>query len=460
MKRVLFYHPTKGEYDVPIPHLGLASLAAVLKRAGHEVTVYDEVLFSPERMPPLAEVIQQAQPDVVGVSAYTATLDRVIWALGEIRRVSAAPLLVGGPHASLWPEQLAACGADYVVIGEAEERIVELVDQARRRSEATVVHCAPPQVTALPWPDYTAFLAAETITTYPLMTSRGCPYRCSFCAVRRITSQRWRPRDPEDCAREVAAARRTHRGLQALKVSDDCPTARPEHFKSFLRYLAAQQPPLPLTVDNTRADSIDDELLALLKAAGAVNVCLGVEHGNPQVFALVNKGETLDDIRRAARLVKQHGLPLGLCFIIDLPGDSFARTRDSIRLARELRPDYIFWNMAHPFPGTEMYEWFQRHGARLDPPRQYTSYDFHSLVSTEAAVETSDFSRRERQRAYFLAVVETDQYVWLPGTTRVLLREAWRFRLLGPALRSLARRGTRATRRMLRRLRTGGAGRD
>jgi radical SAM superfamily enzyme YgiQ (UPF0313 family) len=295
----------------------------------------------------------------------------------------------------------------------------------------------------------------ETIATYPLVTSRGCPYACSFCAVGSITSRKWRPRDPADCAEEVAAARKRFPGLAGLKIGDDCPTARPEHLKELLRKLAEQQPPLALHVDNMRADRVDDELIELMQAAGASTVCLGVEHGNAEVFALVNKGETLEDIRRAAGIIKRHGLGLGLCFVIGLPGDTLQRTGDSIRLAKELAPDGIFWNVAHPFPGTPMYEWFREHGT-LDPPRKYTSYDTHTLRCPEPVASTPEFTKWERQRAYFRVAVETDQYALTRQALGDLARGAFRYRVFGPAVRSFMRRApsavARKAGRLLRRL--------
>jgi hypothetical protein len=254
----------------------------------------------------------------------------------------------------------------------------------------------------------------------------------------------------------VAAARTAFPRLRELKISDDCPTCQPEHFKAFLRELAAQPGPrLLLGVDNVRADRVDDELLDLMRTAGAVEVCLGVEHGDPEVFALVDKKESLQDVRRAAGMVKAHGLELGLCFIIGLPGDSYERTKASIRLARELRPRLIFWNMMHPFPGTAAYQWFAEHGATVDPPRTYTSYDFHWLEAAEPAVETPDFTRWERKRAYFLAATETDQYFVNRTTLGQLIRGAVSYRLPGPALRSLARQLTKGVGRRLRRWRQG-----
>jgi hypothetical protein len=250
---------------------------------------------------------------------------------------------------------------------------------------------------------------------------------------------------------EVKAAAGLFPRLRRISVSDDCPTARPAHFRAFLRLLAAENLGLPLHVDNMRADLVDAEIMAGLKAAGAEMVCLGVESGNPEVFALATKGETHEDIRHAARLARETGLQLGLCFIIGLPGDNPKRHQDSIRFAQELAPETVFWNLAHPFPGTRMYEWFQEHGADIDPPRPYTSYDTHSLVCAEPTVGTADFTRAQRRRAYFQAVVETDQYTFTPTAPWQLLAGGVRYGLLGPAARSFGRRVARVFRRWRRR---------
>ncbi|MEN6547164.1 MAG: radical SAM protein [Armatimonadia bacterium] len=459
MARVLFIHCRKETPENPVPHLGLASLCSPLRQAGHEVLVLDEAILPREAMPPLGEVIAGFGPDVIGFSVYTATLTSTLEYIRQAREASHAAVLAGGPHATLFPETLAQTQlVDCVVQGEAENVIVELVETVKRGDPCRIVRAPEVDVQSLLWPDYTGFVDWEKITFYPVNTSRGCPFCCSFCAVEQITSRRWRPRDPADCAAEVAAARRQFANLCGLKVTDDCPTCRADHFKAFLRLLGAQeQPPLPLVVDNVRADRVDAEFLELVKAAGATEICLGVESGDPDVFALVDKKESLEEVARAAQLIRQHGLTLGLCFIIGLPGDTFARTRGSVRLARRLKADKIFWNMMHPFPGTPAYEWFEQHGASVDPPRTYTSYDTHQLQVAEPAVETSDFTKADRRRAYFLAAVATDQFTWDREAFGHLLRGAVKYRLPGPVfmamLRHVKQRGLHTALRIAHRVR-------
>lgn len=441
MSRVLFVHVRKETPEVPMPHLGMGILAAILTQAGHEAVVFDEVLYGPESLPALSDIINQVQPDIIGFSVYTATRDRVIQLIRETRASSSAPILVGGPHAALFPEELANLGCiDYIVCGEAENAIVDVVARAKRENQTEIVVAEAPDVTKHPWPDYKATLGYEKVPILPIMTSRGCPYHCNFCAVHKVSTRRWRPRDPADCVAEIRAAVAVFPKLHTLNVSDDCPTGKPEHFKEFLRQLADAHLGLLLDVNNMRADRVDAELVALLKAAGAKKLCVGVESGNPEVFAMVNKGETLDDIIRAAELIKRGGLELGACFVIGLPGDTFEKHKDSVRLAKRLKPNNIYWNVAHPFPGTAMHDWFVEHSDQIDEPRSYTSYDFHSLETAEPTVSTPEFTKWERQRAYFLAVVETDQYMLDRSVPWRLLKLGLSYRLLGPAFRSMFRR--------------------
>jgi anaerobic magnesium-protoporphyrin IX monomethyl ester cyclase len=441
MARVLLVHIRKHTPEIRMPHLGLASLAAVLKQAGHDPVVFDEVLYDLGKAPHLTEVIAQTTPDVIGFTAYTATLDRLQGLLTQVRDQTALPTLVGGPHATLFTDDMVARGNfDTLVRGEAEGVIVGLVERARRLPTPEVVPTEPPVAADLPWPLYSACLRYESMTAYPIMTSRGCPYQCSFCGVHVVSSYQWRPRTPQDCAAELQANVPRLPQLQAVRVNDDCPTAQPERFKAFLRLLVEAKLGLPLGVDNLRADLMDAAMVDLLKAAGSGMLCFGVESGNPEVFGLVNKGETHEDIRRAARWCQEAGLQLALCFVIGLPGDTPERHQDSIRFARELGPTLIYWNLAHPFPGTQIHRWFVDHGADLDEPRAYTSYDAHTLVCPEPTVSTPEFTKWQRQRAYFQAVVETDQYSFNRYAPWHLLSGGVRYGLLGSAARSFGRR--------------------
>lgn len=441
MSRVLFIRPKKKTDTHLMPHLGLGMLSAVLKARGHEVLVADHMLFQDTPPPTAARLISDFSPDIIGVSMYTATAGECLRVIDEITAVTDKPVMVGGPHASIYSGDLALNpGISYIFKGEAELSIAGVVEKSGRPAAPVIVEARPPDVNALPCPDFSSFLNKERIKIYPLVTSRGCPFQCSFCVVRQVSTAAWRGRDHKACADEVEKAAGYLKGLELVKISDDCPTLDLDRFKAFLRDYAGRKLGLPMTIDNTRADRIDGEFARLAKEAGNGTLCVAVEHGDPEVFGLINKGESLETIRKAAETIKSNGLELRLCFVIGLPGDSLKKTEASIKLAKELKPVHIYWNMAHPLKGTRIRDWFEKNGAEISGDLDYTSYDAHSLLIREPLVSTSDFTREDRKKAYFRAVVETDQYNLSWSEAALLVRHCLRYGYIGIAALSLLRK--------------------
>lgn len=357
--KVLFLRASKSTDSNPVPHLGLAILAAILGNRGHKVMVVDYTLFNRrhKHAPPLSKIMGDFIPDVVGVSVYTATYYEALHLINEIRPFG-CPIIVGGPHASLYHEEMSDLDCvDYIVKGEADELISDLVRNARVQAKPVVLEGKPANLDRVPDPDFSYFLNWKSINQYPLSTSRGCPFDCSFCSVKHISSKKWRKRDIGDCLNEVFHAKEMYPQLDSVKIVDDCPTLDVERFKSFLQKYTISQVGLHMTIDNMRADAIDDEMVMLAAGAGNRMICIGVEHGNEEVFNAIGKGEKLADIREAARRIKSSGLQLWACFVIGLPCDSLERTWDSINLARELKADQIYWNMAHPTKNTRIMDW-------------------------------------------------------------------------------------------------------
>lgn len=153
-------------------------------------------------------------------------------------------------------------------------------------------------------------------------------------------------------------------------------------------------------------------LFSQLKKVGCGSVAIAVEHGHPEVFVQIGKGVTLEDTINAASLIKKHGLKLSLCFIIGLPGDNLARTKDSINLAKELQPDkFIYWNMILPFEGTRVYDWYQHHGKVISSVVNQTTLRDGDFMPEEPVVECPDFTAEERKKAYLIAIMQTNNYV-------------------------------------------------
>lgn len=425
----------------PVPHLGLGMLASILKAGKHEVKVLDYLLFlNSARAPSIEDAIHDFKPDTIGFSIYTATYRSSIRAIENISRYR-LPIMVGGPHPTLYADDMRSIpGISYIVRGEAEDVISEIVQSASYKEMPEVIEGKKTDMKKISTPDFKSFYNWETLSQYPLQTSRGCPFNCSFCSVKYISSRIWRSRDYMLCVDELEHAKKEYPHLEYVKIVDDAPTIDIVRFKNFLKEYISRGINLKMTIDNVRADNIDGEFIELAKAAGNNNLCIGVESGNEEVFKEVNKGETLDEVKRAASLIKAGGLALGLCFVIGLPHDNIKRVKDSINLSKELKADFIFWNMVHPMDRTKVMEWFKENGARIYDTRNYTSYDAPSLRVQEPVVATRDFSRYSRKRAYFIAAVETEQYPATPREFLLLFTGAFKYNYLWGVTKAFSRR--------------------
>jgi len=415
-KKVLFFNAKREKCESSSPHLGLAMLASVLKEGGHEVLVVD-YQFKPNSPAPKT-FFENFKPDVIGLTLYTATMKEAAIILEQLSKFD-VPIIVGGPHATLYYNDLVD-SANYIVIGEAEDLIVDLVEKANVEFKGQIIRSEPPDPGNLPYPDFKAFYGHETINIYPLLTSRGCPYNCSFCAVHLVSTKKWRQKKPEDCIEELIQAKNNLKNLYSVIIYDDNPLFRKSHIKKFLNLYLVESINLPLTIINTRADNLDDELILLLKKAKCPSIGIGVESGDNEVFKKITKGETLEDIERAAKLVKKHKIPLALCFVIGLEGDSFEKTQYSIEFAKNLKPDHVYWNMITPFEGTRIREWYDKNG-KVSDLLNHSSWVDGDFMCEEPCAETPEFIIEERKKAYILAILKTnDSRLNLSDITRLM----------------------------------------
>lgn len=428
MNKILFINPPNSPSIYP--HPGYAMLSAMLKQKGHEVLVADYPFC--DYIPAVEKIITNFKPDVVGFSLYTATmgenkkqLDKQI----DIVCQFDIPIIVGGPHTLLYSDDLCLDNRlDYIVVGYAEDIIVNLVENAKHEDNPVVILSHPPDPKILPFPNFTSFYDYEKMWIYSLLTSRGCPFNCSFCLNSLLSSKKWRPRDPKNCIEELKFAKKTLPNLTDVMIFDDCFNLDINHAKKFLKLYLKESFDFNLHVAYFRADRIDEELISLYKEAGGTDIEIGVEHGDPEVFKEISKGETLNDIVKAAKLIKENGLELGLTFIIGLPKDSLEKTHSSIKFAKSLDPNFVNLQMLVPYKGTRVYDYFKERGKfiRNNPGR---SAQYSSMMCVDSCVETSDFTAEERKKAYYIFLLEIDMnrfnlthlYEILPHVIKYLL---------------------------------------
>jgi len=376
------------------PPLGLLYLAAMLEeRSEHRVCVVDaqaeELSYDT-----LAEHVAGEAPDLVGITAMTFTLLDVIRTVEVVRRAAPhARVVLGGPHVHLYPrETVALPGVDFAIVGEGEFAIVALADRLneperwsevpglvyRADAQRAPADCLPKSqvasrksqiavneqagliddLDALPFPArdlvpfrrYSSVLAKrQPITT--MFTSRGCPYRCTFCD-RPHLGKKFRAHSPKYVVDEMQSC--VEMGIHEFLVYDDTFTIRRQRVLDICAEL--QRRGLDVGWDiRARVDTVDEEMLKALRAAGCERIHYGVEAGDDHFMQVLNKGITVEDARRAFRITKQAGISTLAYFMIGIPGQTEADVRKTFRLARQLDPDVVHITILTPFPGTEIY---------------------------------------------------------------------------------------------------------
>ncbi len=367
-----------------LPPLGLIGVASHLAgNSDHRVQVLDAHL---ERwtMSELEAQVATRRPDVVGITALTFLWIDVLAVAQAVRRAAPqARVVLGGPHTALFPaESLHHDCIDYLVLGEGEEPFLALVetlakgmepenlagvigrvDLAGGRHRGRYFHpdcnrLAIPDRKLTPYQRYVTIVSTAPPTT-TLMSSRGCPSSCIFCFT--AGGKRFRPRSVEHVVNELTRIRELN--IREVFFFDECFTLDRQRVME----LCAAMRSLDLVwMARARADQVDEQVLAAMKAAGCTRIQFGIESGHPQILKNLGKGITVEDARRALRQTRAAGLETYADFMIGCPGEREEHIQATLRLARELDPDYVYYSILIPYPHTRLYRLGQEQGLFSD----------------------------------------------------------------------------------------------
>jgi anaerobic magnesium-protoporphyrin IX monomethyl ester cyclase len=446
--------------DLPIdvrssPSLGLAYLAAISERRGDDVRVLDMQVEGT----PLRQAVSEHPPDVVGITATTIQIERAWQLARELRDLTEAPIILGGPHPTVLPdESVQMPGVDAVVRGEGEQTWVELCERMESgdsfqgvggvtyEQNGEAVHNPDRRVIenvdSLPFPAFHQFkmdlysnlqptLDEIEGPSYPILSSRGCPYRCNYCS--QILPRGWRARSPESVVSEWRWLV-NELGAAEIGVLDDSFNIDRQRVLDICDRLVAEGlSRVPwIMINGIRANLVDEELLGRMREAGCIRTAFGVESGNQRILdEVIHKQLTLDQVRAAFRAAKVVGMETIGFFIIGLPGETEETMEDTIRFACELDPVVANFSMATPFPGTDMYEQVKKTGRLL--VRDWHEFAF---FENKAQFETEDLPAelverkwREAYRRFYLrphrvarTVLRRRTWLGLPRTVRM----AWK----------------------------------
>jgi len=446
----LFYDRKQAQRMQPYPPLGTLYAAAVLRQAGYSVGFFDGMLSEP--VEGFRQALRTHQPKIVTIyeddfnfltKMCLTRMRELAWYMIEESRRFGARVVVHGSDATDHAFEYLSQGSSCVLVGESENSLLQAVQEfgagrtpanipgvatLRRDSHPPTLKLVPraaarPNV-HLPFPardlidmsSYRlAWSAAHGFYSTNLVASRGCPFRCNWCA-KPIFGDSFQVRPAASVAEEMALLQNTH-GAQHLWFADDIFGLNRHWLDEFAREVSKRNCAVPFKIQ-ARADLLDKNAAIALKRAGCAEVWMGLESGSQKVLDAMDKGLQVEDAVQAREYLKQQGIRACYFLQFGYPGESWQDLKRTIALVRETRPDDIGVSFSYPLPNTRFYERVQE---QLGAKRNWS--DSADLCVMFKGAYTDDFYRSVRD----LLHAEVDSWKGRPpAAAQCGFEEAWR----------------------------------
>lgn len=442
--KVALIGPKWHEMVNSYPSLGLAYLAAIAEREGHEVAVFDMGLRPNKPIPDEVKEIVAWRPDVIAFTSMTTSFRSVEEAVALLKAALGpqVPIVIGGPHATTLPElTLQNPHIDFLVYGEGEYVFLDWLRQVAagdarwdkvtglwyKDAAGQVVNGGEreliPDLDELPFPARHLF----DLKAYPLyaptgeqmltvLTSRGCPYKCSFC-FKGIVGRTYRQRSPENIVAELRQLIDRY-GVRNFYFMDDLFTINVKRLEVILDYFIEQDLGVRWRC-LARVDRVTPPLLKKMYQAGCRQIHFGIESGNEEILKKTAKHINLDQVRQAIEWTEDAGIMSKGYFILGLPGDTEQTMNETIEFAASLRLSEAMFSIATPMPGTELWEELVHKNPATAYNADFTKSYYYNSYTSEIApfMNVSDVSDDAlskmaiRARRRFLQSKEKRKYV-------------------------------------------------
>ncbi len=412
-KKVLLIFPDYkgGHFGALRPPAGLGYISAALKKSSIEHDVIDMAVGSTEEE--LTERIASLKPDLIGISLMSFMYLRSYEIVRVAKRSAPdAKVVAGGPHTSTVKEDvLKGCSEiDFGVMMEGEDTIVELcagkpladIKGLLYRDGGKIINNGKRDFIEVlddtDFPRYEKFDIDKYVTEeIGVITSRGCPFQCTYCPVLEAIGRKWRKRSAKSVVDEIEYWH--SRGKKQISILDDNFTLKRDRVEAICGEIEKRNlTGLDINCNNgIRADRVDYDLLKLMKDAGFNSVAFGVEGGNDKILANIKKGEKLESIEKGIETAVTLGYKVTLFFIVGTPGETLEDVEDSIKIARKYDIfDARFYNLI-PFPETELYGYIKQNNLFLIKSEDYLNQS--SQWGSTPVFETPEMPKADRIKA-------------------------------------------------------------
>lgn len=371
-----------------IPRLGTIILGTILKNNGYDVKIVIE-----EIKPITKEDIENF--DIIAISSLTSSAPRSY----EIARISKSLnkiTIMGGPHVTFVPEEALKNNIDYVIRGEAETSLPKFLEELNKDhpdfssipglsyiENNEFIHNPVSDhhidFDKVPIPDWTivdnSWFENSKIKVIPVMTSRGCPFHCTFCTVTEMFGRQYRVRSINNVINELKLYnnKKNH-----IFFYDDNFTADKEHTKELLRKMIENNFQFTWSTQVRVDITEDEELLQLMKQSGCDRVYIGFESINPKSLKQVKKGQTIEKIKECIKKLKEKNISIHGMFILGISGENEKTMKETVKFAIKNGINTAQFLILTPLPGTVEYKKLKEKNKILF--EDYSIYDAHHVV--------------------------------------------------------------------------------
>lgn len=341
--------------DAVFPSLGLLYLSAYLKNNGFA----DVEILDLDGGKPLPTKIDK---DIIGFYSNTPQFPSVMWLFEHFNNINTnkkAIYIIGGPHVSGKPED-AFNVFDAIVVGEGERAILEIIklysaghrfkhDVIKQHYIENIDEISFPDRDAIDLKRYHYYLNEKLTTT--IITSRGCPFACKFCA-NNVWGKTLRFRSPHNVVEEIKLLISKYE-YRSFMFFDDTMTVNKKRMAEICKGLEDLDIVYRCFI---RSDTVDREILQKMRSSGCIEVGMGIESGSQRILNIVNKSETVEQNMKAVRLCHDAGIRVKGFFIIGLPGESKESINETIKFLEETDLYDIDITIYQPYPGSYIYK--------------------------------------------------------------------------------------------------------
>lgn len=389
--RMIYAYAQKKEITPIFPPLGLAYIAAVLKKNNIEVKILEANAHDLNHLQ-IVDCIKEYSPDLIGITSTTAVIEEA----HDIAKLCPEKIkvIIGGIHASSMPQETLEKFErfDYLVRGEGEFTMLELIQKRSLskirglsyRNDKKIIHNPDRELNnkldELPFPareflpmnKYFSVGAKQNPSDY-ILSSRGCPYQCIFCADHLVHGKKFRFRSPENIMKEVEEIYK--RGARDWDFVDDNFTFINERVEKFCDLMIEKGLNKKMSwrcANGIRVDRISPKLLKKMKKAGCYMVSLGIESGNEEVLKKMKKSINLEKVRQAVKWCNKIGIETRGLFMFGNLGENRDTMEDTIKFAKSLDLDTATFHITIPFPNTDYWKIIKKEGEIY--PKKYRDY--------------------------------------------------------------------------------------